>query len=116
MLNLVLSLAASTALVLVCAATAVQLRRDRPAPQPRHRPAPRPVLALPAAPVRKPEPVFDPLSKRTPLAEVERFLADLGVADWCQPLTPFEERAGVLPISAPPAPAVGDTRELEPIA
>lgn len=85
MLNLALSLAASTVLLLVCAAMAYQLRTDRPTPPlPRHslgavQLAARPISA-PPAPVQPPK-LFDPLDADTPIDEVERFLADLQIRE-----------------------------------
>jgi hypothetical protein len=100
MLTLVLALAATVAVVL-CTFVAYQLHLDRPTATPaRHRPE---MLALPPAP--EPKPAFDPLDERFSLEEVERFLADLEA----------ERAATVVLISAPPAPAVDDTRELEPV-
>lgn len=86
MINTVLPLAATAALLAAMAAVAVQIRNDRARqPEPRHRPGPRPQLALPAAPVRElpivpladePEP-FNPLT--SPLDEVEAFIRSLGL-------------------------------------
>lgn len=46
------------------------------------------------------------LDSEVPLAEVEEYLRQIGVADWTQPLTAFEQRMGVME---------PDTRELATI-
>lgn len=103
MLDLVLSLSAAVALTL-CAAILRQLRSDRPRPpEPRHRPAAVQPISAPPAPAVKPKRPFDPFT--SPLSEVEQFLETIGVADWRQPLTAFEQDAGVIDPMA-------DTREL----
>lgn len=79
MLALTLPLAASTALALVCFAMVQQLRHDRPQPPAaRHRPTSIQPISAPPAPAVKAKHPFDPFT--SPLAEVERFLAELDLA------------------------------------
>jgi len=114
--DLILPLMAALA-ALVLAATVGPGRWDRPLlppaslkPKPRHRMTsttapyrPRPWdqvtadferLATPAEPIE-----YGLLDPQVPLAEVEEYLRSIGVANWRQPLTHFEQQVGVLPTS-----------------
>jgi hypothetical protein len=71
--------------------------------QPRHRLADTPDPYRPrswdqvTADLPTAEPIkYGLLDQQVPLAEVEEYLRNIGIADWSQPLTEFERRVGVL--------------------